>query len=128
MTTTASAASLALTPGASAPSRSHAHRLGLAPHQALRRQHLFDFGRADAERQRAKCAMRRRVAVAAHDRHAGLRQAELGADHVHDALIAGVEVVERDAVGDAVAREARRAAPAASASAIGRCRAVVGTL
>ena len=35
----------------------------------------------------AERAVRRRVAVAAGDRHARLRQPELGPDHVHDALV-----------------------------------------
>src|SRR4051812_34401464 len=40
--------------------------------------------------------MRRGVRIPAHDRHAGLGDAELGADHVHDALTAMAEPVERD--------------------------------
>ena len=64
-----------------------------APHlqrierQALRRQHVAHLRRADAERDRAERAVRGRVAVAARDRHARLRQPELGADHVDDALV-----------------------------------------
>ena len=41
--------------------------------------------------------MRRRVAVAAHDRHAGQRAALLGPDHVHDALARIAHRVQRDA-------------------------------
>ena len=95
--TTASAASLALTPSESLPSSTTRIALRLSPHQTLRRQHLLDLGRADAERQRAERAMRRGVAVTADDRHAGLRQAEFRTDDVDDALIAGVEVEERNA-------------------------------
>ena len=47
---------------------------------------MLDLGRADAVRQRAEGAMRRGVAVAADDRHAGQREALLGADDVDDAL------------------------------------------
>jgi hypothetical protein len=47
---------------------------------------VLDLGRADAERQRAEGAVRRRVAVAADDRHPRLRQPLLGADDVHDPL------------------------------------------
>ncbi len=63
-----------------------AHVLGLALQQRLRRQHVLDLRRADAVRQRAERAVRRRVAVAAHDRGARQREALLGPDHVHDAL------------------------------------------
>ena len=73
--------------------------------QRLRREHVLDLGRADAERERAERAVRRGVRVAAHDRHAGLRQPELRADHVHDALAAAAGRVERDAELRAVPRE-----------------------
>ena len=63
-----------------------AHRLRPDPRQALRREHVLDLGRADPERERAERAVRGGVAVAADDRHPGLRQAQLGADHVHDPL------------------------------------------
>ena len=46
---------------------------------------MLDLRGADAEGQRAEGAVRRGVAVAAHDGHAGQGQALLGADHVHDA-------------------------------------------
>ena len=52
---------------------------------------------ADAERDRAERAVRAGVAVAADDRHAGLGQAELRADHVHDALLDVAERVQADA-------------------------------
>ena len=61
-------------------------RLGLRLQQRLRGQHVLDFAGADAEGQRAERAVRRGVAVAADDRHAGLRVALLGADDVDDAL------------------------------------------
>ena len=70
------------------------HRLWLHQRQALRGQHVFDLGRADAEGQCAERPVRGRVAVTADDRHAGLRQALLGTDDVHDALGRRVEVVQ----------------------------------
>ena len=60
--------------------------LAFARAQRLRRQHVLDLGRADAERQRAERAMRGGVAIAADDRHAGLRPPLLRPDHVHDAV------------------------------------------
>jgi hypothetical protein len=77
-------------------------RLRLALEQTLRREHVLDLARADAERERAERAVRRRVAVAAHDRHARLGVAELGTDHVDDAGVLGVGVVQRDSVLAAV--------------------------
>ena len=66
----------------------HAHLEGfrLALQQALRGQHVLHFAGADAEGQRAERAVRGGVAVAADHRHAGLREAQFRADHVHDAL------------------------------------------
>lgn len=57
---------------------------------------MLYLGRADAERERAKRAVRRRVRVAADDGHAGEREALLGADDVHDTLplVAHPKVVE----------------------------------
>ena len=52
----------------------------------LRGEHVLDLTRADADGERAERAVRRRVAVAAHDRHPRLREALLGPDHVHDPL------------------------------------------
>jgi hypothetical protein len=69
-------------------------RFRLALQQALRRQHVADLGRADAECERAECAVRRRVAVAADDRHAGLRGAEFGTDHMDDAAMGAAPAVQ----------------------------------
>ena len=69
------------------------HVLGVRLDQRLGRQHVLDLGGADAEGERAQRAVRRGVAVAADDRHAGLRQALLRADDVDDAL---VEAVDRE--------------------------------
>ncbi len=62
------------------------HRLERTQRQRLRRHHVLDLGRADAERQRAERTVRGRVTVAAHHGHSGLREAELRAHHVDDAL------------------------------------------
>jgi len=65
--------------------------------QALRGKHVLHFTGPDAERQRAKCSVRGRVAVSAHDRHPRLRQTQLRHDHVHDALALAVDALQRDA-------------------------------
>ena len=68
--------------------------------------------RADAEGERADGAVRRRMAVAADHDHAGLAQALLRPDDMHDALPAVVEAEQRDAgvarVGLQVLDHARR--------------------
>ena len=87
-----------------------AHRARLVLDHALRREHVLDLARADAEGERAEGAVRGGVRVAADDRHAGLGDAELGADHVHDPLTLGAERVDGDAELRAVALE--RFAPA----------------
>jgi hypothetical protein len=75
------------------------------PHlrQRLRGQDVLDLTRADAERQRAERAVRRGVAVAAHDGHARLRETLLRPDDVHDALARIAHPVEPDAELFAVA-------------------------
>ena len=65
--------------------------------QRLGRQHVLDLGGADAEGERAEGAVRRGVAVAADDGHAGQGEALLGADDVDDALADVVDVEQRDA-------------------------------
>ena len=60
-------------------------RLRLALQQALRGQHVADFGGADAKGEGAECAVRAGMAVAADDGLAGLRGALFGPDDVHDA-------------------------------------------
>src|SRR5439155_13221585 len=75
----------------------HLERLRTRLEQALRREHVRHLRRADAERQRAERAVRARVAVAAYHRYAGLREAELGSDDVHDPLSLVAEREQRDA-------------------------------
>ena len=59
----------------------------LRQHETLRREHVFDFAGAKPQREGTEGAVCRRMRIAAHDQHARLRRAELGRDHVHDALI-----------------------------------------
>ena len=56
--------------------------------EGLRGEDVLDLARPDPEGQGPEGAMRARVAVAADDRQAGERQAQLGADHVDDPLMA----------------------------------------
>ena len=70
-----------------------AHVLRFLLDQRLRRQHVLDFRGANAVGERAECAMRCRMAVAAHDRRAGQGEALLWTDDVDDAL-ALIELVE----------------------------------
>jgi hypothetical protein len=83
----------------------HGHGAGPLLGERLGREHVLDLARADAERERTERAVGRRVAVAAHDRHAGLGEALLGADHVDDALPGVAHAVEPDAELGAVLRE-----------------------
>ena len=70
--------------------------------QRLRRQHVAHLAGADAERDRAECAVRRGVAVATGNRHAGLGQTLLWRDDVHHALFARTRLEQTDAVVAAV--------------------------
>ena len=78
-----------------------AHVLRFLLDQRLRRQHVLDFGGADAVGERAECAVRAGVAVAAHERDARQRKALLGSDDVDDALalIELVEIFEAEQLG-----------------------------
>ena len=58
---------------------------------------MLDLGGSDSERERTEGAVRRRVAVAADDRQAGLGEAELRADDVDDSLAPAARRVQRDA-------------------------------
>src|SRR3546814_2749217 len=65
--------------------------------QRLGGQDVLDLGGADAEGERAERTVRRGVAVAADDRHAGLGQPLLRPDDVDDALTDVVYREVRDA-------------------------------
>src|SRR5690242_3978680 len=71
--------------------------LGACLQKALRRQHMFYLAGSDAERQRSKCAVGGRVAIAADDRHSGLGQSLLGTDDVNNTLFVAVRAIIRDA-------------------------------
>ena len=97
--------SFAVTPGPKLAIDAQFQRLGHRLQQRLRGEHVLHFARADAEGQSAERAVGRRVAIAADDRHAGLRVALLGADDVDNALARVVDVVQRDAEFAAVVAE-----------------------
>ena len=105
-----------VTPGGSVAVEADAHRLRpvCGRHCVASTCSTSDVPMPKASAPNAPCV--RRVAVAADDRHARLRQAELRADHVDDALAAAAGREERHAELRAVARAARRAAPCASGS------------
>ena len=73
------------------------HRPGLVLREALGCEDVLDLRRADAESERTKGSMGRRMTVTADDRHAGQRDAQFGAYDVNDALVGGIHVEERDA-------------------------------
>ena len=98
------------TPRAGRPSTSTRSVFGALLRQRLRREHVLDLARADAERQRAERAVCRRVRVAADDRHPRRRHAELRADHVHDPLTRVRRGRERTPNSSTFSRRARRAA------------------
>jgi hypothetical protein len=75
------------------------------PISALGREHVAQLARADAEGERPEGPVRAGVAVAADDRRARVRQAQLRADHVDDALACVPHREERDRELAAVALE-----------------------
>ena len=95
--------SLAVTPGGEVAVDGDGHGARRALGQRLGGQHVLHLAGADAEGQRPERAVGRGVAVAADDRQAGLGEAELGADHVDDALVEVAHRVEADAELGAVA-------------------------
>ena len=93
---------MAVTPLRQLAFNGDAEGLRLRLRQRLRGEHVLHFAGADAEGQRAECAVRRSVRVAADNRHARLGEAEFRPDYVHNALLARVDVVELDAEVGAV--------------------------
>ena len=93
---TARMTSLAVTPGCSSPSTRTQHRLRLALEQRLGGEDHLDLARPDAEGERPEGAVSGGVRVAADDRHARLRQAQLRPDDVDDPLAGRALAVERD--------------------------------
>ena len=86
-----------MTPSGSVAVDGDRHRLRARLRQRLGGEHVLDLGGADAERDGAEGAVGGGVGVAADDRHAGLGQAELRADDVHDALVEVAERMQPDA-------------------------------
>jgi hypothetical protein len=66
---------------------------------------VLDFARADAKRERAKRAVSARMAVAANDRHAGLRETKLWSNDVNDALLGRMDVEKLNAKLAAIAAQ-----------------------
>ena len=90
--------SLGSRPGAEPPGHLDAQRVRPQPlPERLRGQDVLDLAGADPEGQRPEGAVGAGVAVAADDRQARQRQAQLGTDHVDDPLVAALDVVKRDA-------------------------------
>ncbi len=93
---------MAVTPKGSSPSTCDAEGFGLVLREGLGGHDVLDFAGADAEGESAEGSVGAGVRVAADDGHAGLGEAELGADHVDDALLGVLDVVELDAEVGAV--------------------------
>src|SRR6516165_7820890 len=93
---TESTMSLAATPGAARNVDPHA--LGLALPYRLRHQHVRHLGRTDAERISAERAVRRSMAVTAHNQQSRQGETLLGTDHVYDPLPGIPEPEQNDAV------------------------------
>ena len=99
---------MAVTPGRQPALEVHAHGLGLALDQGLRRQHMDHLGGADAEGERAHAAMGAGVAVAAHEQGAGQGEALLGSDDMDDALAGLAEIEQPDAGRRGLGPQARQ--------------------
>ena len=82
-----------------------AEGLWLVLREGLGGEDVLDFAGADAEGESSEGAVGGGVGVAADDGHAGLGEAELGADDVDDALVGVLDVEELDAEVAAVAAE-----------------------
>ena len=88
--------SLAVTPGCRRPETFDGEGPRLTLQQTLRREHMPDFSRADAEGEGAEGAVRARMAVAANNGLARLRDSELGPDDVHDAALLVAQAEQLD--------------------------------
>ena len=82
------------------------HIATLALRQALRRQHMLDFGRADAVRQRRERAVGGGMRIPADDGHARQGRALLRPDDVNDALahVRHLELTDAEALAVLVQR------------------------
>ena len=115
--------SLALTPGR-VGRRPEPRRSWVGLEQRLGREDHLDLARPDPERERSESAVGA-VRVAAHNRHPGLGQPELGSDDVDDALARVADAMERDPNSAQLASN-WLTWPSAIASMNGRLRSVVG--
>ena len=97
--------SLAVTPAGQLAVDGHRHGGRPLLGEGLGGQDVLDLAGADAEGQGAEGPVGRGVAVAAHDGHARLGQALLGADDVDDALVGVAHRVAGDAELGAVGRQ-----------------------
>ena len=77
--------------------------LELVHRQALAGQNIAHLARADAKGNRTKGTMGGRVRVTASHGHAGLCQTQFGSNHMHDALAATSQPMQRDPMTLAVA-------------------------
>jgi hypothetical protein len=87
---------------------------------------VLDLTGADPEGQRAEGAVGRGVRVAADDRHSWLGDAQLGADHVHDALPRRADRIEGDPELAAVSLQRLHLDPRQLVANLPRCRRAVG--
>src|SRR5260370_27657946 len=69
---------------------------------------MLDFACANAECQSPERAVRRGVAIAAHNSLPRLRDAQLGTNHVHNALVVAEHVEKSDPRLAAIALERRK--------------------
>ena len=97
--------SLAVTPGGQVALDGDGHGARPPGGDGLGGEDVLHLAGADAEGQGPEGPVGRRVAVAAHDRHPRLGEAQLGADDVDDALPGRPHGVERDPVLGAVVGE-----------------------
>src|SRR5690606_1125396 len=68
----------------------YSERLWLALQQTLRREHVPDLGRADAERECSECTVGAGMAVAANDSFSRLCGPQFRADDMDDAAVGAV--------------------------------------
>jgi hypothetical protein len=79
--------------------------LWLGLQQALGCEYVFHFTGTDAKSERAECAVRRSVAVSAHDGRPGPSQSQFWSDDVNDALIRAIQPGELDTKVAAISLE-----------------------
>ena len=88
--------SFADTPVGKVPFNSHFIGLWFLLKETLRGKDMFDFGCADAERQRAEGSMRGGVTITTDNGHARLRSSKFRTNDMNDAAVWTIHAVERD--------------------------------